>query len=170
LFSGGDVLSGQFESWTGWWRLSGIISARFYVLISKFLTAACIFSNLLCISSVKAASEGYLEGHLKIIFSKAVESDDTPRAEIAPQSYAEYPLVILTQQGRREIKHLTTDAEGDYRVALPPGDYILEVQALDGEERTATHTHTTPQPFTIAPNQTVHVDMTVFAGFYKGQA
>jgi hypothetical protein len=136
-----------------------------HAMISKFPTVACIFSTLLGIGSVEAAPQGFMEGHLKIIFSRAVEPDEMPSAEIAPESYAEYPLVILSREEKKEIARLTADANGNYRAALPPGDYILEIQ-----ERAAKHIHANPQPFTIAPNQTVHIDMKVLVGFYKGEA
>jgi hypothetical protein len=142
-----------------------IIPPGFYALISKFLTTACILSTMLGIGSVEAAPQGFIEGHLKIVFSRPVEPDEMPSPEVAPESYAEYPLVILSREEKKEIARLTADANGNYRAALPPGDYILDVQ-----KRPANRIQANPQPFTIAPNQTVHVDMTVLVGFYKGQA
>ena len=43
----------------------------------------------------------------------------------APETYADYPLIILSQDGKREIARLTVDKSGNYRIALPPGAYIL---------------------------------------------
>ena len=90
----------------------------------------------------------------------------TPRelAEAGPskareENYPDYPLVILSKAGQKEIAHLTPDQEGNYRVALLPGDYILDVQA-----RGHSHVRATPQPFTVVSNQTVHVDMNVDTG------
>jgi hypothetical protein len=134
-------------------------------VISKFLTAACIFSSLLGIASAKAAPQGFLEGHLKVVFQMAVEPDDMPRPEVAPGSHAAYPLVILTKEGRKEVARLMANANGNYRAALPPGDYILEVP-----DQVAKHIRAFPRPFTVISNQTVHVDVTVLSGFYKGQA
>ena len=107
-----------------------------------------------------------MEGHLKIVVIRAVEPDNMPQP--APETYAEYPLIILSQDGKREIARLTADKSGDYRVALPPGAYILHVQER-AEER-AERTHANPQPFTVVSNQTVRVDMTIFIGPAKGQA
>jgi hypothetical protein len=44
------------------------------------------------------------------------------------------------------------------------------VQERSGEERAAERIHANPQPFTVAPNQTVRVDMRIFVGPAKGQA
>jgi hypothetical protein len=102
-----------------------------------------------------------MEGHLKIVSPRAVEpSDNMPRPAVAPETYAEYPLIILSQDGKKEIAHVTADENGKYRVALPPGAYILDVQ-----DRVAKRVRAKPQPFTVISNQTVHVDMNIFTGF-----
>ena len=122
-------------------------------------------------ASIKAAPQGFMEGHLKIVVIRAVEPDDMPQP--APETYAEYPLIILSQDGKREIARLTADKSGNYRVALPPGAYILRVQERSAEERAAERIHAihaNPQPFTVVSNQTVRVDMSIFIGLVKGQA
>jgi hypothetical protein len=136
--------------------------------IPNFVAAACIFLMLAGSASVKAAAEGFMDGHLKIVVIRAVEPDNMPQS--APETYAEYPLIILTQDGKREIARLTADKSGNYRAALPPGAYILAVQERPAEERTAERIHANRQPFTVVPNQTVRVDMTIFIGPAKGQA
>jgi hypothetical protein len=136
--------------------------------IPNFVAAACIFLMLAGSASVKAAAEGFMDGHLKIVVIRAVEPDNMPQS--APETYAEYPLIILSQDGKREIARLTADKSGNYRAALPPGAYILAVQERPAEERTAERIHANRQPFTVVPNQTVRVDMTIFIGPAKGQA
>ncbi len=136
--------------------------------IPNFVAAACIFLMLAGSASVKAAAEGFMDGHLKIVVIRAVEPDNMPQP--APETYAEYPLIILSQDGKREIARLTADKSGNYRAALPPGAYILAVQERPAEERAAERIHATRQPFTILPNQTVRVDMRIFIGPAKGQA
>jgi hypothetical protein len=136
--------------------------------IRNSVAAACIFLMLAGTASIKAAPQGFVEGHLKIVVIRAVEPDDMPQP--APETYAEYPLVILSQDGKREIAQLTADKSGKYRVALQPGDYILALQERSAEERAAERIHANRQPFTVISNQTVRVDMTIFIGPAKGQA
>ena len=136
--------------------------------IPNFVAAACIFLMLAGSASVKAAAEGFMDGHLKIVVIRPVEPDNMPQS--APETYAEYPLIILSQDGKREIARLTADKSGNYRVALPPGAYTLALQERSGEERAAEPIHATRQPFTVVANQTVRVDMTIFIGPVKGQA
>jgi len=102
-----------------------------------------------------------MEGNLKIVSPRAVEpSDNMPRPAVAPETYAEYPMIILSQDGKKEIAHFTADENGNYRVELPAGDYILDVQG-----RAPGHVRAKPQPFTVVSNQTVRVDMNIFIGF-----
>ncbi len=102
-----------------------------------------------------------MEGHLKIVSPKAVEpSDNMPRPTVAPETYAEYPLIILGEDGKKEIAHVTADENGNYRVALPPGPYVLAVQ-----DRATKGVRGKRQPFTVVSNQTVRVDMGIFIGF-----
>jgi hypothetical protein len=129
-------------------------------LMSKSLVTACIFLTLAGTALIKAAPQGFMEGHLKIVSPRAVEaSDNMPRSAVAPETYAEYPLTILSQDGEKEIAHVTPDENGKYRVALPPGAYILDVK-----DRVAKRVRAKPQPFTVVSDQTVRVDMNIFIG------
>ena len=136
----------------------------FFAVMSSFrqyLVLACIFSLLAGSASINAAPTGFVEGHLKIVSPKEVElSDGSPPADIATVNYAEYSLIILSRDEKKEIARVTADETGKYRVALPPGDYILDVQRRPPKG----HIRAKPQPFTVASNQTVHVDMNIDTG------
>ena len=126
----------------------------------KYLASVFFIFLVAGTASIEAESQGFMEGHLKIIFGMAVgESDEMPRAEGAPQSYAKYPLIVLTQEEKKEIARVTVDQSGNYRVALPPGNYVLDVQ-----DRVAKHVPAAPRSFTVVSNQTVHVDMNILHG------
>jgi hypothetical protein len=126
----------------------------------KYLACTSAIFLLACSALVTAAEEGFVEGHMKIIFGMAVgPSDDMPRPEIKPQSYAEYPLIVLSQEEKKEIARVTVDQSGNYRVALPPGNYVLDIQ-----DRVAKHVRAAPKAFTVVSNQTVRVDMNILIG------
>jgi hypothetical protein len=125
-------------------------------VISKFLTAACIFSSLLGVASVKAAPQGFLEGQLKIISRRPLALADENRAPMTARNYADYPLIILTRDETKQIARIIAGRDGNYRVVLPPGDYILDVQRHESANLRAK-----PQPFAIVAGQTVRVDMTI---------
>jgi hypothetical protein len=127
-------------------------------MFPKNLIAGCIFLVLVgSAMSNDALPPGVVEGHLKIVSPRAVEpSDNMPRPAVAPEIYAEYPLLILSRDEKKEIARITADTNGNYRVVLPPGDYVLDVQG-----RARRHARWKPKPFTVVSNQTVRVDMDI---------
>ena len=62
-------------------------------------------------------------------------------------------------RGKKEIMRITAGEQGNYRVALPPGDYVLDVQG-----RAPEHVCAKEQPFTVVANQAVRVDMDLDTG------
>jgi hypothetical protein len=122
-----------------------------------------IFTSILGLltgtTSINAAPTGFLEGHLKVISPREVELADETPFKMTAENYAEYPLVVLSRDQKTEIARVTADENGNYRVALPPGDYVLDVK-----DRRRRHVRTMPQPFTVVSNQTVHVDMNIDTG------
>jgi hypothetical protein len=126
----------------------------------KYLVAGGIL--LLPLGGVRAgdaASPGFLEGHLKIVSPKPVEVAEASPSKGATVNYAEYPLVILGRAGQKEVARVTADKDGNYRVALPPGDYVL-----DAKRRAPGHARATAERFSVISGQTVHVDFDLDTG------
>ena len=132
----------------------------------RSLILVCICSAFTASASIDAAPQGFLDGQLKIISGRPVALDDeSPSKPIDGKpavgaDYANYPLVVLSQGEKKQVVRITADAQGHYRASLQPGDYIL-----DAEGRVPRRLHVRAQPFTIVPNETVHVDMTIDTGF-----
>jgi hypothetical protein len=126
----------------------------------QHLVPSCLFLLLAGTTSIDAAPSGFLEGHLKIISTKEVELADETPSKITAENYADYPLIILSRDGEKEIARVKADQNGNYRVALAPGDYVLDVQGRPPKG----HVRAKPQSFTVASNQTVHVDMNIDTG------
>jgi hypothetical protein len=122
----------------------------------KCLIAVCVFS---VVAGMATELPGFVEGHLKIMSGKEVELADGNAPAIMAENYAQYPLIILSQGEKKEIARVTADGNGNYRTALPPGDYVLDVQA-----RARGHVRAKPQRFTVVSNQTVRVDMSIDTG------
>jgi hypothetical protein len=133
-------------------------------MFRKHLVSACAFSMVVVAVSINAAAPGSLEGHLKIISLKEVElADGTLPTKPTAENYSEYPLIIFSKDGKKEIARFTADGHGNYHVALPPGDYVLDVPR-SASGRPLGHFRAKPQPFTILSNQTVRVDMNIDTG------
>ena len=132
----------------------------FQFLFLNNLIVGCLF---LVLAGSAASSDqllsGSVEGHLRIISLKGVElaRGDAPRVTVA--TYSEYPVIIRSRDGQKEIARITADADGNYRATLPPGDYILDVHG-----RGAGHVRATPQLFTVVSGQTVRLDMDIDTG------
>ena len=107
------------------------------------------------------APPGFVEGHLKIFpLSDVNLADDGGRTNTAmAERYAQYPLVILARDGKKEIAQVTVNRDGNYRIELPPGDYILDVRGPESKPRRVK-----PRPFTVVSNQTVRVNMDIDTG------
>ena len=127
--------------------------------VLKCLIAASLFLALTQPAPIKAAPPGFLEGHLKILLSKEVDLADGTPAPAPAENYADYPLVVLSQDRKQEVTRVAADGNGNYHVELPPGDYVLEIQ-----RRPRGRVRTTPQPFTVVSGQTVRVDLDIDTG------
>ena len=125
----------------------------------KYVICSAVVS-LIAGTVVGANPPGFLEGRLKISSPKEVELAETTPSKTTGENFAGYPLLVMSSDGKREVARIIADANGNYRVTLPPGDYILDVSG----RRPKGHLRATPQPFTVASNQTVHVDMNIDTG------
>jgi hypothetical protein len=125
----------------------------------KYPIAVSIFFVLVGTALINATPQGFLEGQLKIISRRPVELADESTTPMTARNYADYPLIILTRDETKQIARIIADRDGNYRTALPPGDYILDV-----EGRVPKRLRIRAQPFTVTSNATVHVDMTIVTG------
>jgi hypothetical protein len=130
------------------------------MLFLKYLLVGCLFlSPLGCLASDHILQPGTLQGQLHIVSPKTVELADGTAPAATAATYAEYPLVVLSQDGKKKIAKVTADGSGHYQLALPPGVYVLDVQ-----DRARKHVRAKPQEFKVVSNQTVHVDVDMDTG------
>lgn len=125
-----------------------------FIMILKFFISFLLLSS----ASIAATQTGFVQAHVKIIFSKEVDLADQSQSQANEINYADFPLVVWSQDRKKEIARITADKKGDYRIELPPGEYILDVQRKPGRLRAK------PEPFTVVSNQTVRVDITIDTG------
>jgi hypothetical protein len=124
------------------------------------LRLAKLLACLLVVSTAFAADPtGTLQGHLKIIAQKEVDLADGTAPAVTEQTYALYPLVVLGANDQHQIATVTADTNGNYRVALPPGPYLLDIQ-----DRVRKHVRAKPVPFSVVANQTVTVNFEMDTG------
>jgi hypothetical protein len=111
--------------------------------------------------SSQAEPPGLMKGHLKILSRPEVNlaEEGADSKTVTAEMYAEYPLIILSENGAKEIARVTADRQGNYWVELPPGAYIL-----DALGRAPKRVRAKPQPFTVVSGRTVRVDMNIDTG------
>jgi len=130
------------------------------MLFVKCLLVSCLFLNSLGYSAAaQAVAPGVLQGQLHIVSSKTVDLANGNVPSFTAETYAEYPLVVLSQDGKKEIAKVTADRSGHYRLVLPPGVYVLDVQ-----DRERKHVRAKPQKFEVVSNRTVRIDMEMDTG------
>jgi hypothetical protein len=66
-----------------------------------------------CLASDNTAP-GFLEGRLRIAAFKDVELAEGNPPKFSGGNYAEYPLIILTEDGKKQIARVTADENGKY--------------------------------------------------------
>jgi len=136
-----------------------LFSNQLMPLSLRCLIAVCTFLVLLATAQIDAAPQGFLEGHLKIVSYRPVELADENVATVPAQNYADYPLIVLSGGEKKQIARITANRDGIFRAALPPGNYILDVQG-----RATKRLRVITRPFTVVPNKSVRVDMTILTG------
>lgn len=127
----------------------------------KNLIWACPFFFLASVSSSNASPVGFVAGHLNIVSAEGVELADGNERAIAPRDFAKYQLIVLAPDGK-EITRVSAESDGSYRVALPPGDYVMDVQG-----RARGHVRAQVKRFTVLSNQTTRVDLNIDTGNHK---
>jgi len=125
--------------------------------LSRLIAGVTLLSAGVIASS--PVSQGFLEGQLRIVSLKEVQVAEEKVSEFASVNYADYPLLVLSKDGGKEVARITADENGHYRVGLPPGEYILDVKG-----RAPQRIRAKPHSFTIVSQQTVRVDMEMDTG------
>ena len=103
-----------------------------------------------------ASSPGTLEGRVQILRSGGAHLADDAGGTREKEALADYPLVVLSKDGKTEIAQVVSDREGRFRVNLPAGDYVL-----NGKQAGRNRLRMAARPFTVISGQTVRVDLTV---------
>lgn len=112
---------------------------------------------LVLVGSARAtpAPSGVLEGTLKAPVQRGVDIPDEATASPSPAPQPQYTLVVRTTAGKN-VAQCDTDEQGKYRVALPPGEYVLD---LKDRRKPGPGAGSLPRPVTVAAGETVRVDI-----------
>lgn len=123
------------------------------------ITALLFLLAIECLASDPNQATGVLQGHMTVISLETVKPAEGSVPTVTPQTYLDYPLVVLSSNGKQQLAVITADSQGNYRVELPPGAYVLDIQ-----DRLRKHVRAKPVSFTIISNQTARVNMEMDTG------
>jgi len=83
------------------------------------------------------------------------ESEPTP----APEVFAERQVVIYRASGRSEVARAPIGPDGSYRVDLPAGRYVVDINHLGMDQAKGL-----PAPVDIVAGQTTRLDIAIDTG------
>lgn len=108
-----------------------------------------------------AASElmGHLEGNVTIGPLRPAEWVGAPPLPPPPEAYAERSISIFREDGAALVTNVKINSDGTYRVALPPGSYVIDI-GRTGRDRARG----LPKTVVIPPSQTVRLDIHIDTG------
>jgi hypothetical protein len=84
---------------------------------------------------------------------------DQPEPEVPPELFASHKIVVLSQDGKTTIVESKPDSKGNYKVDVPAGTYLVDVQPHD-----IGMGNFTPQEVVVEAGQTVHHDIDIDTG------
>jgi len=102
---------------------------------------------------------GTLEGHVTIGPLVPVVREGEPEPTPAPEVYAGRQIVIYAQDGRTEITRVQIDAKGNYRVTLPVGTYVVDINHVGID-----HGIDLPKTVEIVSGQVTRLDVEIDTG------
>ena len=84
----------------------------------------------LLLAACTPAAQGMLEGHVTIGPLVPVVREGEPEPTPALEVYAARQIVVYAEDGCIEIERAQIDPDGNYRVELPPGDYVVDINRI----------------------------------------
>ncbi|MGA2503413.1 MAG: hypothetical protein ABSG01_04915 [Anaerolineales bacterium] len=127
------------------------------------------FQNLLFLALViglaagcssSGQSSGTLIGHVDIGPLQPVERIGVPQPTPSPSMYAAWQIVILSEDGKREIARTEIDSKGDYQISIPVGKYMVTAKPISGGGLGGQQV----QPMEIIKVKITHFDISIDTG------
>lgn len=109
--------------------------------------------------SLQEVESGVLEGHVTVGPLSPVVQAGVPEPTPAPEVYAERKIVIYAEDGQQEVVRVDIDGSGNYRVSLPVGVYVVDINHLGIDLAKGL-----PQRVGIKNQQTTRMDVDIDTG------
>jgi hypothetical protein len=122
-----------------------------FVILGIIFAAGC---------SSSAQASGTLAGHVDIGPLQPVERVGEPEPTPSPAVYAAWQIVVLSEDGKREIARAIIDSGGDYQVLLSVGTYKVTAKPTRGGGLGGQQIHIVE----ILKGSTTHLDVEIDTG------
>lgn len=109
--------------------------------------------------SLQKVEASVLEGHVTVGPLSPVVEAGVPEPAPAPEVYAERKIVIYAVDGQQEVTRVDIDGSGNYRVTLPVGVYMVDINHLGIDLAKGL-----PQQVEIKSQQTTRLDVDIDTG------
>ncbi len=130
---------------------------RLIILLILVPLAACQFTGGGPLPQFVAP--GSLEGHVSIGPLLPVQRSGEPTPTVPPDAYAARQIIVYQADGKTVVTRLTPDKDGNYRVQLAPGTYVVGMARV-GIDRARD----LPATVTVTSGQTTRLDIDVDTG------
>jgi|YelNatPaOPRAMG01_1025707.scaffolds.fasta_scaffold09865_4 hypothetical protein len=105
--------------------------------------------------------DGYLEGTVSVGPLTPVERVGVPTPTPAPEVFTSRGLQIYASDGKTPVASLRFNPDGTYRIALPPGKYVV---ALLGAGMGPEFSRDLPREVEITRGKTTRLDISIDTG------
>jgi hypothetical protein len=122
----------------------------FRIILIGFFISAC---------TPTPKSLGVLRGHVTIGPLVPVLREGEPEPTPAPEVYAARQIVIYKTNGKTEVARAEIDAQGNYKISLPVGTYIVDINRIGID-----HAKGLPAEVVIIADQETVLDVDIDTG------
>jgi len=113
----------------------------------------------LAAAGCKRAANGFLEGAVTVGPLTPVERMDAPSPTPPPEVYTSRALNVFKVDGVTLVKRVPFEPDGSYRVELPPGTYVVDIEHSGIDSASGLPTSTT-----IRSGETTRLDIDIDTG------
>jgi hypothetical protein len=123
---------------------------RLFILTLAFFAVSC---------APVTRETGVLEGHVTIGPLVPVVREGEPEPTPAPEVYASRQIVVYAQDGQTEVARVQIDGRGNYRVELPAGTYVVDINHVGIDS-----SKDLPKTVEIKPGEATRLDVDIDTG------
>ena len=127
-------------------------------LISILFICATLTSILAACTSASLET-GILEGHVTIGPLTPIVQQGAPEPTLALEVYATRQIIIFSKDGTTELDRVQIGADGNYRLELAPGSYVVDINHAGIDFSKGL-----PTSIEIRSNETTRLDVQIDTG------